>query len=40
MADNADYNNAVDVLMTISVLKEACSVTEVEFLAKKLDIQR
>ena len=40
MEDNANYKNAVDILSTISILKESFSVTEIELFVKLTNFQR
>ena len=40
MEDNANYKNAVDILSTISILKESFSVNEIELFVKQTNFQR
>jgi len=40
MKDNADSKNAVDVLSTMSILKEFFSITEIELFVKIMNFQR
>ncbi len=40
MKENAHYENAVDILSTMSILKESFSVTEIELFVKMMNFQR
>ena len=40
MEHNANYKKAVDILSTISILKESFSVNEIELFVKQANFQR
>ncbi|MDE5109960.1 MAG: cyclic nucleotide-binding domain-containing protein, partial [Trichodesmium sp. St7_bin2_1] len=40
MEDNANYKKAVDILSTISILKESFSINEIELFVKRANFQR